>query len=113
MARTVAAAPELAGNGQIPLTQVLGLGQATQEKLKARNITCLQDLWLWLPLRYEDRTQLTAITSLQVGTAAQVEGQVSAVHTSFRSRPMLKQWCASALLWRAALKCRWAGNGTS
>jgi len=90
MARTVAATPELAGSGQIPLTQVLGLGQATQEKLKARDITCLQDLWLWLPLRYEDRTQLTAISALQVGTAAQVEGQVSAVHTSFRSRPMLK-----------------------
>jgi len=91
MARsTLAATPELAGSGHIPIATLPGLGQAAQEKLKARDLTCLQDLWLWLPLRYEDRTQLTAITALQAGIAAQVEGQVSAVHTSFRSRPMLR-----------------------
>jgi len=90
MARPLAAAPELASSGQISIDTLPGLGLAAQEKLKARGINCLQDLWLWLPLRYEDRTRLTAITALQAGVSAQVEGKVSAVQTTFRSRPMLK-----------------------
>jgi len=96
MARPLAAAPELASSGQISITTLPGLGVAAQEKLKARGITCLQDLWLWLPLRYEDRTQITAISALQAGAAAQVEGQVSTVHTRFRSRPMLRVNLADA-----------------
>jgi ATP-dependent DNA helicase RecG len=50
----------------------------------------LQDLWLHLPLRYEDRTRLTTIAQLQPGVAAQVEGRVSAVERGFRGRPVLK-----------------------
>jgi len=90
MARTLAAAPELASSGQISITTLPGLGRSAQEKLKSRGLNCLQDLWLWLPLRYEDRTRLTAISALQEGIASQVEGQISAVKTSFRSRPMLR-----------------------
>ena len=50
----------------------------------------MQDLWLHLPLRYEDRTQLTAIRDLLPGQSAQIEGRVEAVERGFRYRPLLR-----------------------
>ena len=67
-----------------------GVGPRVAEKLAARGLSTLQDLWLHLPLRYEDRTQLTPIRSLQPGVPAQVEGRVEAVDRTFRSRPVLR-----------------------
>ena len=67
-----------------------GIGPAVAIKLAARGLSSLQDLWLHLPLRYEDRTRLTTIAQLQPGVAAQVEGRVSAVERGFRYRPVLK-----------------------
>jgi len=67
-----------------------GIGPAVAIKLAARGLSSLQDLWLHLPLRYEDRTRLTNIAKLQPGVAAQVEGRVSAVERGFRYRPVLK-----------------------
>jgi len=60
------------------------------EKLAARGLLSLQDLWLHLPRQYEDRTALTPIRLLQPGVAAQVEGRVEAVERGFRYRPMLR-----------------------
>ncbi len=60
------------------------------EKLAARGLLTLQDLWLHLPLRYEDRTAITPIGALQPGVAVQVEGKVEAVERGFRYRPMLR-----------------------
>ena len=59
-------------------------------RLSARGISCLQDLWLHLPLRYDDRTRITAISALRMGEPAQVHGRIEAVERSFRGRPMLK-----------------------
>ena len=50
----------------------------------------MQDLWLHLPIRYEDRTQLTAIRDLVPGQPAQVEARVEAVERGFRYRPLLR-----------------------
>ena len=50
----------------------------------------MQDLWLHLPLRYEDRTRLSVIRALQPGVPAQIEGRVEAVERSRRFRPMLQ-----------------------
>ena len=60
------------------------------EKLAARGLLSVQDLWLHLPLRYEDRTRLTAIRDLVPGEPAQVEGRVEAVERGFRYRPLLR-----------------------
>ncbi len=60
------------------------------EKLAARGLLTLQDLWLHLPRQYEDRTALAAIRQLQPGVAVQVEGKVEAVERGFRYRPMLR-----------------------
>lgn len=60
------------------------------EKLAARGLLTLQDLWLHLPRQYEDRTALAPIRQLQPGVAVQVEGKVEAVERGFRYRPMLR-----------------------
>ena len=70
--------------------QLAGVGPRVAEKLAARGLLTLQDLWLHLPLRYEDRTRLTPIRDLRPGVPAQVEGRVEAVERSFRNRPMLR-----------------------
>jgi ATP-dependent DNA helicase RecG len=88
--RTTTPAPALAALGDTPLTALAGCGPKVAEKLAARGMTCLQDLWLQLPRQYEDRTRLTPIRALQPGVAAQVEGRVEAVERGFRYRPMLR-----------------------
>ena len=67
-----------------------GVGPAVAGKLQARGLCTLQDLWLHLPLRYEDRTRLTLIEDLRSGVPAQVEGRVMALERGMRYRPMLK-----------------------
>ena len=90
MARIRTSAPALAVAGEAPLTVLSGVGPAVAAKLEARGLSSLQDLWLHLPLRYEDRTRLTAIAALQPGIAAQVEGRVAEVERGFRFRPVLR-----------------------
>jgi ATP-dependent DNA helicase RecG len=73
-----------------PIVGLSGAGPKLAEKLAARGLLTLQDLWLLLPLRYEDRTSLTPIARLQPGVAAQVEGTIEAVERGFRYRPVLR-----------------------
>ncbi|MGH8043714.1 MAG: DEAD/DEAH box helicase, partial [Stenotrophomonas sp.] len=67
-----------------------GVGPAVAAKLQARGLVTLQDLWLHLPLRYEDRTALTRIQDLRNGVAAQVDVRVVKVERGMRYRPTLK-----------------------
>jgi ATP-dependent DNA helicase RecG len=73
-----------------PLSRLPGVGPRVAEKLAARGLLTMQDLWLHLPLRYEDRTAITPIRLLQPGVPAQVEGRVDAVERGFRYRPVLR-----------------------
>ncbi|MEZ0472251.1 ATP-dependent DNA helicase RecG [Luteimonas salinilitoris] len=73
-----------------PLSTLAGVGARTAEKLAARGLLTLQDLWLQLPRRYEDRTRLAPIRGLQPGMPVQVEGVVEAVERGFRYRPSLR-----------------------
>jgi ATP-dependent DNA helicase RecG len=85
-----AAAPILAPAGDAPLSHLPGVGPRVAEKLAARGLLALQDLWLQLPRQYEDRTAITPIRALRPGAGAQVEGIVAAVERGFRYRPMLR-----------------------
>jgi ATP-dependent DNA helicase RecG len=76
--------------GETALATLAGVGPRVAEKLAARGLLTLQDLWLQLPRQYEDRTRISPIRSLQAGVAAQVEGVVEAVDRGFRYRPMLR-----------------------
>ena len=75
---------------QQPLAALPGIGPRVAEKFAARGLETLQDLWLWLPRGYEDRTALTPIRALRAGVAAQVQGRVEAVERGFRYRPQLR-----------------------
>ncbi|MFL6591907.1 MAG: ATP-dependent DNA helicase RecG, partial [Luteimonas sp.] len=90
MPRVARPAPNLAAAGETPLSALPGVGPRVAEKLAARGLLTLQDLWLQLPRQYEDRTQITPIRDLRAGVAAQVEGVVQAVERGFRYRPMLR-----------------------
>jgi ATP-dependent DNA helicase RecG len=76
--------------GHAPVTSLPGVGPALAETLSKLGIERVQDLWFHLPLRYEDRTRITAIRDLVAGESAQVEGVVEAVETGFRYRPQLR-----------------------
>ncbi|HTM69259.1 MAG TPA: ATP-dependent DNA helicase RecG [Luteimonas sp.] len=82
--------PSLAAAGATPVASLPGVGPRMAEKLAARGLLDLQDLWLLLPRQYEDRTRLSAIRALQPGIPAQVEGTVAAVERGFRYRPSLR-----------------------
>ena len=90
MPRVAKPAPSLAAVGETPLSALAGVGPRVAEKLAARGLLTLQDLWLQLPRQYEDRTRISAIRELRPGEAAQVEGVVEAVERGFRYRPMLR-----------------------
>ncbi len=79
-----------AAGAKAPVASLSGVGPVLQGKLAARGLLTLQDLWLYLPRSYEDRTALIPIHDLQPNVAAQVEGRVAAVERSFRYRPMLR-----------------------
>jgi len=80
----------MAPAGAEALSTLPGVGPKVAEKLAVRGLLSLQDLWLHLPLRYEDRTRITPIAELRPGQSAQVEARVEAVERSFRYRPLLR-----------------------
>lgn len=65
---------------ELPLSRIKGLGPAMQEKLAKLAIFKLQDLLFHLPLRFEDRTQVSSLGSLKPNSTALVEGQVLSAH---------------------------------
>ena len=67
-----------------------GVGPALAETLQKLGLERVQDLWFHLPLRYEDRTEVTPIRDVRIGESAQVIGVVEAVERGFRYRPQLR-----------------------
>ncbi|HHJ36620.1 MAG TPA: ATP-dependent DNA helicase RecG [Gammaproteobacteria bacterium] len=76
-----------AENFEYQSVQVLhGVGPAVAEKLKRLEIYTIQDVLFHLPMRYEDRTRLTALGSLQMGQQALVEGVIDHCEIKFGGR---------------------------
>jgi len=63
-----------------------GVGPAVAEKLKRLEIYNIQDVLFHLPLRYEDRTKITALGSLQLGQQALVEGTINHCEIKYGGR---------------------------
>ena len=82
--------PDFSQQGRQPISVLRGVGPAIEKKLFERGIHCLQDLWLQLPISFEDRTRIVNLDDVQIGQVAQVEVRVVAVERGFRFRPMLK-----------------------
>lgn len=73
---------------QIDLSQLFGVGPKTIERLEKLGITSLQDLLFHLPFRYEDRTQILSIRSLQIGKSAGIVGVITATEIVRHGRTM-------------------------
>ena len=82
--------PSFHVEGLRPVSELKGVGPTLTEKLSSRGIHCIQDLWLQLPVSFEDRTHIVSLDSLQIGHSAQIEVRVVAVERGFKFRPMLK-----------------------
>uniref|UniRef100_UPI002551F18C hypothetical protein n=1 Tax=Pseudomonas aeruginosa TaxID=287 RepID=UPI002551F18C len=52
---------------RVPVTALKGVGAALAEKLARVGLETLQDILFHLPLRYQDRTRVTAIGALAHG----------------------------------------------
>ncbi|MCK5431346.1 MAG: ATP-dependent DNA helicase RecG [Gammaproteobacteria bacterium] len=66
-----------------------GVGPRVEEKLNRIGILTIQDLLFHLPLRYQDKTQLSLIGTLQPGQEALIEGTIEITQVKFGRRRSL------------------------
>ena len=71
------------------LTELKGIGIKTAEKLALLGINQVIDLLFHLPLRYQDKTKITAINQLSFGQTALIEGEVVKTYQINSRKPML------------------------
>lgn len=71
------------------VTAIRGVGPRIAERLAALGIESQQDLLFHLPLRYQDRTRLTAIGSLRPGQEAVVCGEIQITQVAYGRRRSL------------------------
>src|SRR5919107_1423466 len=64
------------------LTYVKGMGPARAAMLEAKGLLTVEDLLMYLPLRYEDRSNLKAIAQLAPGEMATVIAEVRSARMS-------------------------------
>lgn len=90
---------------QQPLTQVKGIGPTRARELAAKGLTTIADLLLWLPLRYEDRSQTTPVAELKPGQKASLKAHLLTITNSYKGR---KSWqTASFSDATGKIKARW------
>ena len=78
-------------SSRIPLTTVLtGVGNALADKLAKLHIINLADLLLHLPLRYEDRTQITPLHYIKPHSHFLVQGVIKSSQINRSRRPTLQ-----------------------
>ena len=75
--------------GSRPVTSLRGVGAALAARLARLGVATVADLLFLLPLRYEDRTRVTAIGALTPGARATVEGEVQLTEVAYRRRRQL------------------------
>jgi ATP-dependent DNA helicase RecG len=88
--KAMATADRRAARAADGITSLPGIGPAVATAFDRLGLQTLQDLWFHLPLRYEDRTRITAIRDLHAGETAQVEARIEAIESGFRYRPQLR-----------------------
>lgn len=71
------------------LVVLAGVGPRIQQLLKQIGLETIQDLLFHLPYRYEDRTRITPLGTLQEGNIALIEGEIRSVSVSPGRKPSL------------------------
>ena len=79
------------------LRYLKGVGPRVAEKLHKLGLDTQRDLLFHLPLRYEDRTSITALGSLQPGSRCQIEAEVMASGIRFRRQGRSRRVLAAKL----------------
>jgi len=75
---------------QQSLTSLKGVGNKLVEKLQKLGLNSVQDLLFHLPLRYQDKTKVRAISQLIVGAESQIEAEIVSQHmTKSRNSSLL------------------------
>ncbi|VAX11484.1 ATP-dependent DNA helicase RecG [hydrothermal vent metagenome] len=77
---------------ELPVTTLAGVGPRNGERLARLGIHMVQDVLFHLPLRYQDRTRVIPIGSLQPGEQVVIEGEIELSEVKFgRRRSLLVQ----------------------
>ncbi|WP_028834997.1 MULTISPECIES: ATP-dependent DNA helicase RecG [unclassified Pseudoalteromonas] len=74
---------------QYPITELKGVGPKMAERLLKLGITTVQDMLFHLPLRYEDRTRIYAISELTAHSHVTVQATIETSQITFGKRRML------------------------
>jgi len=69
----------------IPIRYVKGVGPKKTEILSKVNIETIQDIFYYLPYRYEDRSNFVSVSDLEVQSTVTVKGEIKTLD-SFRTR---------------------------
>jgi len=74
---------------QYPITELKGVGPKMAERLLKLGITTVQDMLFHLPLRYEDRTRIYAISELTAHSHVTVQATIETSQITFGKKRML------------------------
>jgi len=74
---------------QIPLSTFKGVGPSLAEKLEKIGLLSVQDILFHLPLRYEDKTRVTTVRDLLIGTSTNIIGEITDSQITHGKRRML------------------------
>ncbi len=69
-----------------PVTAFKGVGPQLAQRLERLRLHKVQDVLFHLPIRYQDRTRVVAIGSLQAGVEAVIEGEIELAEVTFRGK---------------------------
>ena len=86
---TIKAKEGLSNLAKLPISALKGVGPSMAEKFEKLGLFSVQDLLFHLPLRYEDRTRVTAIRDLIPGVYTNIIGQVTNNQVVLGKRRML------------------------
>jgi ATP-dependent DNA helicase RecG len=79
---------------QLPVGGLRGVGTKVAERLAKVGVASVQDLLFHLPLRYQDRTRVVALSDLHPGDEVMVEGRITDTGIGLGHRRSLKVWIA-------------------
>ena len=74
---------------QISLSTLKGVGPSLAEKLAKIGLLSIQDMLFHLPLRYEDKTRVTTVRDLLVGTSTNIIGEITDNQITHGKRRMM------------------------
>jgi ATP-dependent DNA helicase RecG len=90
-----------------PLQFLKGVGPRKAADLRRAGLLTVEDLLYRLPFRYEDRSQMQPIASLQPGQRAAVLGEIKTTHVATTRRRGFKIFHAIVADRSGAIRCTW------